>query len=434
MTLFCLSISLCYSSLNIQIIYIKLMEIYLVGGAVRDKLLGFPVVEKDWVVIGETPESMVKQGFRPVGKDFPVFLHPQTNDEYALARTERKTAPGYKGFTVHASPEVSLEQDLIRRDLTINAIAMSQKGQLIDPYGGQQDLENRIFRHISPAFSEDPVRILRVARFSARYGHLGFTLAEETRELMESMVTAGEVDYLVPERVWAELFKVLKEQTPSAFFYTLKNCTALEKIFPEINGLFGVPQPAQHHPEIDTGLHSMLCLEQAVILSTSPEVRFAALVHDLGKGITPKELWPHHYGHETNGLSVLEKLCARLRVPNAFKALAMHVMQYHTHCHRVSDLRASTLTDMLAVLSAFKANNMLPEFLLACEADAKGRTGFEHAPYPQAALISLAAKAAASVDTSAILNGNLQGAKIGEAIRRLRIKAVAEVINDYTLL
>jgi tRNA nucleotidyltransferase (CCA-adding enzyme) len=410
------------------------MEIYLVGGAVRDQLLGFPVIEKDWVVIGETPESMVKQGFRPVGKDFPVFLHPQSNDEYALARTERKTAPGYKGFTVHASPEVSLEQDLIRRDLTINAIAMNQQGQLIDPYGGQKDLENRIFRHISPAFSEDPVRILRVARFSARYGHLGFKLAEETRELMQSMVTAGEVDYLVPERVWAELFKVLKEQTPSAFFYTLKNCTALEKIFPEINGLFGVPQPAQHHPEIDTGLHSMLCLEQAVLLSTSPEVRFAALVHDLGKGITPKELWPHHYGHETNGLSVLEKLCVRLRVPNAFKALAMHVMQYHTHCHRVFELRASTLTDMLGVLSAFKANNLLPEFLLACEADAKGRAGFEHAPYPQAALISLAAKAAASVDTSAILNGNLQGAKIGEAIRRLRIKAVAEVINDYTLL
>jgi len=405
------------------------MEIYLVGGAVRDQLLGFPVIEKDWVVIGETPESMVKQGFRPVGKDFPVFLHPQTNDEYALARTERKTAPGYKGFTVHASPEVSLEQDLIRRDLTINAIAMNQQGQLIDPYGGQQDLENRIFRHISPAFSEDPVRILRVARFSARYRHLGFTLAEETRELMQSMVTAGEVDYLVPERVWAELFKALKEQSPSAFFYTLKNCTALEKIFPEINGLFGVPQPEQHHPEIDTGLHSMLCLEQAVLLSTSPEVRFAALVHDLGKGITPKELWPHHYGHETNGLNVLEKLCARLRVPNAFKALSMHVMQYHTHCHRALDLRASTLTDMLGLLGAFKANSTLPEFLLACEADAKGRTGFEHAPYPQAALITLAAKAAASVDTSAILNGNLQGAKIGVAIRRLRIKAIAEVIN-----
>ena len=407
------------------------MEIYLVGGAVRDKLLGLPVIEKDWVVIGETPESMVKQGFRPVGKDFPVFLHPQSHDEYALARTERKTAPGYKGFTVHASPEVTLEQDLIRRDLTINAIAITPQGQLIDPYGGQQDLEKRIFRHISPAFSEDPVRILRVARFAARYQHLGFTLAEETRELMQSMVAAGEVDYLVPERVWAELFKALKEQSPSAFFYTLKDCTALEKIFPEINCLFGVPQPAKHHPEIDTGLHSMLCLEQAVLLSASPEVRFAALVHDLGKGLSPEEQWPHHYKHEKKGLPVLEQLCARLRVPNTFKTLAMHVMQYHTHCHKVFELRASTLTDVLSMLGAFKANNTLPEFLLACEADAKGRTGFEHTPYPQAEMLTLAAKAAASVDTSAIVNSELQGAKIGEAIRRLRIKAVADVIKAY---
>ena len=405
------------------------MEIYLVGGAVRDKLLGLPVLEKDWVVIGETPESMVKQGFRPVGKDFPVFLHPQSHDEYALARTERKTAPGYKGFAVHASPEVSLEQDLIRRDLTINAMAMTQQGQLIDPYGGQQDLENKIFRHISPAFAEDPVRILRVARFAARYKYLGFTLAEETRELMQSMVAAGEVDYLVPERVWAELLKGLKEQSPSAFFYILKDCTALEKIFPEINCLFGVPQPEKYHPEIDTGLHSMLCLEQAAQLSTSTEVRFAALVHDLGKGITPKDIWPHHYGHEENGLHVLEKLCARLRVPNSFKTLAMHVMQYHTHCHKAFELRASTLTDVLAMLGAFKTKNTLPEFLLACEADAKGRTGFEHVTYPQAEMIKLAAKSAASIDTSAILNSELQGEKIGEAIRRLRIKAVAEVIN-----
>ncbi|MDD1626980.1 MAG: multifunctional CCA addition/repair protein [Methylococcaceae bacterium] len=410
------------------------MEIYLVGGAVRDKLLGLPVIEKDWVVIGETPESMVKQGFRPVGKDFPVFLHPQSHDEYALARTERKTAPGYKGFTVHASPEISLEQDLIRRDLTINAIAMTPQGQLIDPYGGQQDINNRIFRHISPAFAEDPVRILRVARFAARYGHLGFTLAEETRELMQAMVVAGEVDYLVPERVWAELFKALKEQTPSAFFYTLKNCTALEKIFPEIGCLFGVPQPEKYHPEIDTGLHSMLCLEQAAQLSTSTEVRFAALVHDLGKGITPKENWPHHYGHEKIGLPILEKLCARLRVPNKFKALAMHVMQYHTHCHKAFELRASTLTDALAVLGAFKVNNMLSEFLLACEADAKGRTGLEHTPYPQAEMIKRAAKSAASIDTSAILNSELQGTQIGTAIRRLRIKAVAEVINTYKQL
>ncbi|WP_027148293.1 multifunctional CCA addition/repair protein [Methylobacter tundripaludum] len=405
------------------------MEIYLVGGAVRDKLLELPVKERDWVVIGETPESMVRQGFRPVGKDFPVFLHPKTHEEYALARTERKTAPGYKGFTVHASPDVSLEQDLIRRDLTINAMAMTSQGQLIDPYGGQPDLEKRIFRHISPAFAEDPVRILRVARFAARYGHLGFTLAEETRLLMQSMVTAGEVDHLVPERVWAELFKALGEKSPSAFFYTLKDCAALDKIFPEINGLFGVPQPEKHHPEIDTGIHVMLCLEQAARLSSSLEVRFAALVHDLGKGMSPKEHWPHHYGHETQGLPILERMCSRLRVPNSFKALALQVMQYHTHCHRAFELRASTITDMLAALGAFKPVNKLPEFLLACEADARGRTGLENIAYPQAALLSGAARAAASVDTSAILNGELKGAHIGEAIRRLRIKAVAEFIK-----
>ncbi|MFA5921081.1 MAG: multifunctional CCA addition/repair protein [Methylococcaceae bacterium] len=410
------------------------MEIYLVGGAVRDKLLGLPVMEKDWVVLGETPESMVKHGFRPVGKDFPVFLHPQSHDEYALARTERKTAPGYKGFAVHASPDVTLEQDLIRRDLTINAIAMTPQGQLIDPYGGQKDLEDRVFRHISPAFAEDPVRILRVARFAARYGHLGFTLAEETRELMQSVVAAGEVDYLVPERVWAELFKALNEQSPSAFFYTLKDCTALEKIFPEINRLFGVPQPEKYHPEIDTGLHSMLCLEQSALLSPSPEVRFAALVHDLGKGLSPKQHWPHHYGHETSGLPILDKMCDRLRVPNSFKSLALQVMQYHTHCHRAFELRASTIADMLAALGAYKQTNKLPEFLLACEADAKGRTGFEHVSYPQAEMIKLAAKSAASIDMSAILYSELQGAEIGEAIRRLRIKAVAEVINTYKQL
>ncbi len=405
------------------------MEIYLVGGAVRDKLLNFPVMEQDWVVLGETPESMIKQGFRPVGKDFPVFLHPKSHEEYALARTERKTAPGYKGFAVHASPDVSLEQDLLRRDLTINAMAMTPQGQLIDPYGGQRDLENRVFRHISPAFAEDPVRILRVARFAARYGHLGFKLAEETRKLMQSMVAAGEVDFLVPERVWAELVKALGEQSPSAFFYTLKDCTALEKIFPEINRLFGVPQPEKHHPEIDTGLHSMLCLEQAALLSACSEVRFAALVHDLGKGLSPEGQWPHHYDHEKKGLPVLEQLCVRLRVPNAFRILAIQVMQYHTHCHRAFELRASTLTDVLSALGAFKANNTLNEFLLACEADAKGRTGFEQRPYPQAELFRRAANAAASVDTSAILNSELQGAKIGEAIRRLRVKAVADVIN-----
>ncbi|MDP3589618.1 MAG: HD domain-containing protein, partial [Methylobacter sp.] len=310
------------------------------------------------------------------------------------------------------------------------AMAMTPEGQLVDPYGGQVDLDQRIFRHISPAFAEDPVRILRVARFAARYDYLGFTLAEETRVLMQSMVTAGEVDHLVPERVWAELFKALNEKSPSAFFYTLKDCAALDKIFPEIYGLFGVPQPEKHHPEIDTGIHVMLCLEQAALLSSSPEVRFAALVHDLGKGISPKANWPHHYGHETQGLPILEQMCERLRVPNSFKALAAQVMQYHTHCHRAFELRATTITDMLAALGAYKPTNKLPEFLLACEADAKGRTGFEHSPYPQGELLSGAAKAAASVDVSTILDGELKGAQIGEAIRRLRIKAVAEFIKS----
>lgn len=405
------------------------MKIYLVGGAVRDKLLGLPVKEQDWVVIGETPESMVRQGFRPVGKDFPVFLHPRSREEYALARTERKTAPGYKGFTVHASPDVPLEQDLIRRDLTINAMAMTPEGQLIDPYGGQSDLEQGIFRHISPAFAEDPVRILRVARFAARYAHLGFRLAEETLELMRSMVTAGEVDHLVPERVWAELVKALTEKSPSAFFYILKDCAALAKIFPELHCLFGVPQPEKHHPEIDTGIHAMLCLEQAALLSSAPEVRFAALAHDLGKGVSPKQHWPHHHGHEIHGLPILEQMCNRLRVPNSFKALALQVMRYHTHCHRAFELRASTLTDLLIALGAYKPTHKLPEFLLACEADAKGRTGFENKPYPQAELISGAARVSASVDISSILNSELKGPKIGEAIRDLRVRAVSEFIK-----
>ncbi|CAA9891427.1 fused tRNA nucleotidyl transferase; 2'3'-cyclic phosphodiesterase and 2'nucleotidase and phosphatase [Candidatus Methylobacter favarea] len=405
------------------------MEIYLVGGAVRDKLLNYPVQEKDWVVIGETPESMVKQGFRPVGKDFPVFLHPHSREEYALARTERKSSPGYKGFIVHTSPDVSLEQDLIRRDLTINAIAMTPQGQIIDPFGGKNDLEKRIFRHVSPAFSEDPVRILRVARFAARYAHLDFKLAEETRALMRQMASSGEIDHLVPERVWAELLKALSEKSPTAFFHTLKDCYALDKIFPEINRLFGVPQPEKHHPEIDTGVHTMLCLEQAALLSSSPEVRFATLVHDLGKGLTPKDQWPHHYGHEKSGLKVLENLCARLRVPNSFKSLARHVMQYHTHCHKAFELRASTLTDLLTALGAFKPANRLAEFLLACEADAKGRTGFENRLYPQAERLREATKAAASIDITPVLQSELKGDQIAEAIRRLRIKAVNEFIK-----
>lgn len=400
------------------------MKAYLVGGAVRDKLLNRHVTERDWVVLGETPESMLQRGFRSVGKDFPVFLHPKTKEEYALARTERKTAKGYKGFSVDSSPDVTLEQDLLRRDLTINAIAMTAQGELIDPYNGQSDLENRVFRHVSAAFSEDPVRILRVARFAARYAPLGFTIADETQNLMREMVNVGEVDALVPERIWAETVKALGETQPSAFFCTLKDCGALKKIFPEIDALFGVPQPEKYHPEIDCGVHSLMALEQAVLLSPKLEVRFAALVHDLGKAISPKDNLPHHYGHELNGVPILEKMCARLRVPNSFKNLALHVTQYHTHCHKVRELRATTVVDLLQTLGAFKPENHVEDFILACESDARGRLGLEKNDYPQADLFKKMMAFAVSVDTSVVLNQGLEGKKIGDAIRRLRANAV----------
>ena len=410
------------------------MNIYLVGGAVRDRLLDYPVFERDWLVVGATPEQMLEQGFRPVGKDFPVFLHPKTHEEYALARTERKTAHGYKGFAVDANPAVSLEEDLLRRDLTINAMALSEDDELFDPYGGQQDLQKRLLRHVSPAFNEDPVRILRVARLAARYAHLGFTVAEETRQLMQDMVTSGEANHLVAERVWAELNKALSEQTPAAFFETLKACGALAVIFPEIDALFGVPQPPKYHPEIDTGVHSLMALTQAAKLSAKPDVRLAVLLHDLGKALTKPEHWPSHHGHERKGLPVLEKFCRRLRVPKAVKTLCAQVMEYHTHCHRAFELRADTLTDMLQIIGAFKAENQLEDFLLACEADARGRTGFEDCAYPQADYIRTAAKTALAVDTRQALQANLQGPQIGVAIQNLRSQAVNSFKQQFQTL
>ncbi len=409
------------------------MKAYLVGGAVRDQLLNFPVKERDWVVIGETPKQMLDKGFKAVGKNFPVFLHPNTHEEYALARTERKTAPGYKGFVVHADPNVTLEQDLIRRDLTINAIAMLPDGQVIDPYDGQADIHVKLLRHISPAFSEDPVRVLRVARFAARYAHLGFSIAPETMNLMREMVNNGEIDSLVPERVWAETHKALTELTPTTYFTTLKECGALACIFPEIQQLFGVPQPERYHPEIDTGVHCLLSLEQAALLTPSPLVRFAVLTHDLGKGVTPKEKWPSHRGHEKEGLPILKSLCQRLRVPNHFAKLAAQVMEYHTHCHRIFELRPATLVDTLAAIGAFKPDSNLSDFVLACEADAKGRTGLEKNDYPQADFCLSAQRAGLSVDTSEIMQRNLQGPEIGQAIRELRIKAVKSLQKTVTL-
>lgn len=407
------------------------MKKYLVGGAVRDELLGLPVRERDWMVVGETPDSMTGLGFKPVGKDFPVFLHPETHEEYALARTEKKTAPGYKGFAINAAPDVTLEQDLLRRDLTINAMARDENGGLIDPYGGRGDLDGKLLRHVSPAFTEDPVRILRVARFSARYAHLGFRIADETLALMQDMVEAGEVDALVAERVWAELSKALGEESPNAFFDVLKNCRALSRLFPEIDRLFGVPQPKRYHPEIDTGVHTMMVLQQAASLSASPLVRFAALTHDLGKGVTPREIWPSHRGHESRGLPILDQFCARLRVPNEYKKLASRVMRYHGVCHRAFELRPATLVDTLTALGAINEHSSMDHFLLTCEADARGREGLENNSYPQAAFFRQAQLAAIAIDPTPLVNRGLSGQTLGLELRRLRIEAVAECREKF---
>ena len=402
------------------------MKIYQVGGAVRDKLLGRPVTDRDWVVVGAAPKDLEDRGYIRVGKDFPVFLHPQTHEEYALARTERKIAPGYKGFVFHTSPEVTLEEDLRRRDLTINAMAEDPEGHLIDPFGGQRDLESGILRHVSPAFSEDPVRILRVARFAARFG---FQVAAETLSLMQQMVRSGEVDALVPERVWAEFEKALGEARPRSFVEVLRECAALGAIFPELERLFGVPQPAQYHPEIDTGLHILLVLEQAARLSQDTRVRFAALVHDLGKGLTPKEQWPHHPGHEQRGLTLIEGLCERYRIPNDYRELASLVARYHGHCHRVQELRSSTLLKTLKALDAFRRPERFAQFLAACEADARGRTGFEETPYPQAALFQNALEAANRVNTRELIERGFSGAALGQELERSRLQAIAQLLS-----
>lgn len=400
------------------------MQIYLVGGAVRDSLLGLAVRERDWVVVGATTEDLLKRGFRTVGKDFPVFLHPDTQEEYALARTERKTAPGYHGFLMEANPTVTLEEDLLRRDLTINAMAMDDSGQLIDPYDGQKDLARRVLRHVSPAFVEDPVRILRLARFAARFAPLGFTVAEETRALMREMVQAGEIEALVAERVFQELARALTEPEPAAFFHLLKDCDALPRLFPEIDQLFGVPQPEVYHPEIDTGIHSLLTLQQAVRLSHDPLVRFAALTHDLGKGLTPRSKWPSHHGHEEAGIPLLDTLCDRYKIPNAYRNLAEKVMRYHGLCHKALELRPGTVIELFENLDAFRRRDMLEPFLLACEADAKGRPGFEERPYPQAEYLKNAHAAALAVSVEPLLQKGLKGKALGMELRQQRILAV----------
>jgi len=405
-----------------------MMQVYLVGGAVRDELLGLPVKERDWCVVGATPNELIDQGYRQVGKDFPVFLHPETNEEYALARTERKTAPGYHGFDFDTSPDVTIEDDLSRRDLTINALARDDAGRVIDPFGGLDDINHRLLRHVSDAFVEDPVRILRVAKFAARFADLGFRVAPETRDLMRQMVADGEADSLVPDRVWKETEGALAAPNPRLYFEALRACGALRVVFPEIDTLFGVPQTKKWHPEIDTGLHTMMVIEQAAMLSDATEVRFAALVHDLGKGTTDASDLPSHPGHEKRGCRLIKELGDRLPLPRACRDLGLLVAEYHTHCHRAFELRPDTIVKVFEKTDAFRRPERFEAFLLACEADARGRTGLEFRAYPQAQRFRTAFAAASSVDAGRIASDN-EDKGIPDAIRRARIDAVRQAMN-----
>ena len=407
------------------------MEVYLVGGAVRDELLGLPVRERDWCVVGATPEEMTGAGYRPVGRDFPVFLHPDTGEEYALARTERKTGAGYHGFQFHTSADVTIEQDLSRRDLTINAMARDSDGELLDPFNGNEDLNKRTLRHVSDAFAEDPVRILRVARFAARFRSLGFSVAEETLHLMNDMVQSGEVDALVADRVWKETEKALGETDPQVFFEVLKSCDALRVVYPEIDALFGVPQPEKWHPEIDCGIHTMMVVEQAARLSKALDVRFAALVHDLGKATTRKSELPRHPGHEQRSIKLVKSLAKRLPIPNDCRDLGLLAAEFHTHCHRALELRSSTVLKVLDRADAFRRPERFERFLLACEADARGRKGLEDREYPQADFFRDAHRAAANVDISDLTSGEMEGAEIGREIGKRRLDAIRSFKQNY---
>ncbi len=400
---------------------------YCVGGAVRDQLLGLAVQDHDWVVVGSTPEQMVAQGFQPVGKDFPVFLHPGTHEEYALARTERKTAPGYQGFVVHAAPDVTLEQDLLRRDFTINAIAQDAEGNLIDPHNGVADLRAGILRHVSAAFSEDPVRILRGARFAARFG---FTIAPETLTLMRDMVHNGEVDALVAERVWQELARGLMESKPSLFFETLRSCGALARVIPEVDALFGVPQPEKHHPEIDCGIHTMMVVDDAAQHDYTMEVRFAALTHDLGKGNTPKDMLPRHIGHELRSVELLRDLCDRLRVPGECRDLGLLAARYHGDIHRAFELRAETIIRLFQSADAWRRPERFTQLLQACASDARGRTGHEHDAYPQADYLLRLLSVARAVDAGEIAKQCADNSAIAAAVQQARIDAIAQLVEE----
>jgi tRNA nucleotidyltransferase (CCA-adding enzyme) len=398
------------------------LEVYRVGGAVRDELLGLTPAEHDFVVVGAAPEVLARRGFRAVGRDFPVFLHPDTGAEFALARTERKTAPGYAGFSFHTGPEVRLEDDLARRDLTVNAIAEARDGRQVDPYGGRSDLEAGILRHVSPAFVEDPVRLLRLARFATRFER--FTIAPETLALCRRLVDSGEVDHLVPERVWQEMARALMHTRPSRFFEVLRLTGALARILPELDALWGVPQVAEYHPEIDAGIHTLLVLDQAASMNAPLAVRFAALVHDLGKALTPEAEWPKHHGHEQRGLAPISAVCDRLKIPREARELALLVGRHHLVCHRAAELRPSTVLELLERCDAFRRPQRFEQFLMACEADKRGRAGRADRPYPPAELLRRARAAAAAVEASALAAAGLQGPALGEALRRKRVAAI----------
>lgn len=408
------------------------MQIYKVGGAVRDRLLGRPISEVDWVVVGASAEQMLELGYRPVGADFPVFLHPQTGEEYALARTERKSGRGYGGFTFHASPDVTLEQDLIRRDLTVNAMAEDDQGNLIDPYNGQQDLEARILRHVSPAFAEDPLRVLRVARFAARYAPLGFSVAPETLMLMRELAESGELAHLTAERSWKEISRALMEPRPDVFVQVLRDCGALAALLPEVDDLFGVPQPQAHHPEIDTGVHVLSVLRQCAEHDQPLNVRWASLLHDVGKGLTPEDEWPRHIAHEPKGLRLIQAINERCKAPRDCAELAMLVGEFHTHGHRALELRPSTLLELLQRFDVFRRPQRFAEFVAACEMDARGRQGLERRDYPQAAYLLGAAEVARQVPVKPLLEKGFKGAELGEALNRERLKALKAYKEQQT--
>lgn len=406
------------------------MQIFKVGGAVRDQFLGRAVKDIDWVVVGASPEQMRAKGYRPVGDDFPVFLHPHSGEEYALARTERKSGHGYGGFTFHTSPDVTLEEDLLRRDLTINAMAQADDGTLIDPYGGQADLAAGILRHVSPAFAEDPLRVLRVARFAARYAYLGFSVHPDTLALMRALTESGELQHLTAERIWQEFARALMEDNPEVFLQVLRDCGALHALLPEVDVLFGVPQPAEHHPEIDTGVHTLSVLQQCVRFQHTLNIRWACLLHDLGKGITDPALWPRHLGHEKKGLSLIKNVNKRFKAPNDCSELAVLVGEYHTHAHRALELRAETLLKLLMTFDIMRRPQRFADFVAASEMDSRGRLGLEDRLYPQADYLRSAAEMVRSVSVKPLLEQGLQGAELGLALNAERLRTLQTYVAN----